>query len=64
MYQDAHNTILELLRKSFISKISFIKSGEIEVKFSFIQNKITYKNFDELFEAIDRIEEFVKNEEL
>ena len=64
MYQDAHNTILELLRKSFISKISFIKSGEIEVKFSFIQNKITYKNFDELFEAIDRIEEFVKSEEL
>lgn len=64
MYQDAHNTILELLKKSFISKISFIKSGEIEVKFSFIQNKITYKNFDELFEAIDRIEEFVKSEEL
>ena len=64
MYQDAHNTILELLKKSFISKISFIKSGEIEVKFTFIQNKITYKNFDELFEAIDRIEDFIKSEEL
>lgn len=64
MYQDAHNTILELLKKNSISKISFIKSGEIQVKFNFIQNKVTYKTVIELLEAIEKIEDFIKNEEL
>ena len=56
MYQDAHNVIKELLKKPFITKISFLENGEIEVKFNFIQNKITYKNFIDLLESIEAIE--------
>lgn len=57
MYQDIHNAMLKLLEKTFISKICFSKSGEIEVKFTFIQNKVSYKSFDDLLEAIEIIED-------
>jgi len=56
MYQDAYNTIMELLKKSFIKEISFTKSGLIKVKFKFIQNKVTYKSFEDLLETIEKVE--------
>jgi len=57
MYQDAYNTVMGLLNKPFIKKISFTKLGFIEVKFTFIQNKVTYKSFDDLLETVEKIEE-------
>jgi len=53
MYQDAHNTIMELLKNPLITKVSFLKSGGIKVKFTFAQNKVLYDSMQDLLDSIE-----------
>lgn len=56
MYEDAHNTIKDLLKNPHIKSITFTKSGKIKVKFTFCQNKITYETMIDLLTNLEKLE--------
>jgi hypothetical protein len=55
MYEDAHNTIKDLLKNPFIKSITFTKNGKIKVKFTFCQNKVIYQSMIDLLESLEKI---------
>ena len=56
MNEDAHNTIKELLKSPYISKITFTKKGFIKVKFLFAQNKVKYNSMTEILDTLEHIQ--------
>lgn len=55
MYEDAHNTIKELLKNPYIKSICFTKSGKIKVRYTFCQNKVAYESMIDFLESLEKI---------
>jgi len=51
------DSVKTLLKGNYVDKITFVKSGKIKAKFSFIQNKVTFDTIQDLLNVVNYIQE-------
>lgn len=60
MIEDAQNTIHELIKDSEIENLSFLKSGNISVKWNWNNKKMHYKTLQQVLEEIEADKNWIK----